>query len=61
MIKGAFVFAAGLAVGTVYGVGYGLRLSKAILKVAEETSKKSGDITVNVPGQVVNEKETVNA
>lgn len=49
MIKGAFVFAAGLAVGTAYGFGYGIRLSKAIAAVAESEAQKK---TTVVSGEV---------
>ena len=57
MIKGALIFTAGLAVGTAYGFGYGLRFSKAMVAIAETTKKQPPASTETVPGDVVSSAE----
>ena len=57
MIKGALIFTAGLAVGTAYGFGYGLRFSKAMVAIAETTKKQPPTSTKTVPNNVISSAE----
>jgi len=50
MIKGAFIFAGGLVVGTGYGFFMGLRLTKAFEKIAESVDTKADEV---VTGETV--------
>lgn len=59
MIKGSFIFAGGLVVGTGYGFLLGLRLTKAIQKIAEETATTPQPQTVR--GETVRQPEAASA
>lgn len=61
MIKGAFVFAAGLATGTVYGIVLGVRWTKGLEKIMasaveqmnEKKDEEQAASSQTVPGETV--------
>ena len=53
MIKGAFIFAAGLAAGTIYGVMLGTKLSGLIKEIVESGNVQHSSTTTTVNGETV--------